>query len=516
MRRAACALFLLAAAFPARAVPVFAPEFAAYGPFASSAAVQSFAPQTPGVVCYPAQSSCYPLRAYFAANGNTRVATAVTPDGVTWTPESYAGALSTMTRPSISASSITAATVLPLSAGGYGMFYSAVSTSPGGDRYGIYSATSADGVAWANAVVNSPVATSTNAPCLQLSAGQAFVGSPRVLVLSNGNWRMYFTGSTDGTAGLGSRRVYTSVSTNSGQSWSAPSVLPSTVAYEVGASQLTDGRVRLYYSSPLAGQSSATVVATMLSSDQTGSFFASESAAIVSTAAASGSLAFPVPVRSTDSYRWRLYYDFLTAGLSTGAVFSALTGVPAPTSISPAQAYNTSSSGSVTVNGEIFSGPPVSFTLSMAGQADIVPFGVARSDDQTITGQINTLGAATGYWSLKVINADGSATTLPNALLVTYPPGTVTLTDNLISPRSGTTATKISINFYGGGSAKAGLYTIDGRRVATLLDGDVPAGVVNLTWNGVNAAGAAVPSGVYILRVTGPKLDAKEKIVVIR
>lgn|GEM_PF-1540993 len=528
--RALAAALLLLAAGTARATPVFDPEGIDLFPTTS---MQSFAQSTPGVPCYPSQTgNCYPLRAYYIPLGvvlgfpfvdlctsgpcGTAVNSATSVDGLSWIADATAGALTTATTPLIvNASSITAAVVLPrtLSAG-FEMFYTAISTPVGPAVYGIYTATSADGINWANATVGAAPVPSA-APVIQLSGGAAFVGSPRVIVTAGNGWLMYFTGNNDGGTDLAGRRIFRSQSLDSGVTWSVPAVIAaSTVAYEVGASQLTDGRIRLYYTEPPPTQSSATIVASLITADPSGIFFTEENAPIVSTPPATGSLSFPVPVRSTDTFRWRLYYDVASLNVE-GSVYSALTGPPAPTGVNPSSMYNTISTAAITANGEIFS-PGATFFLSMAGQPNIVPFGVVRVNDEQLTGNIDVLDAALGLWDLIVINADGSTTDIANSFLITFPPGSVNLTDNLISPRSGTTKTKIAISFFNDGPVLAKIFTIDGRHVTTLLDAVEPKGVLNLTWNGTNAGGASVPSGLYVLRVTAPKTEVLSKIVVIR
>ena len=298
--------------------------------------------------------------------------------------------------------------------------------------------------------------------------------------------------------------------------WSAAAVVPSTIAYEVGASELTDGRMRIFYTSPIPGQSSATVVSSLISVDATANAFTTETATILSTSASIGSLSFPVPVRSTDSFRWRLYFDFTPAGQSTGAISSALTAAPAPIGVNPASAYNTYPSVSVTVNGEIFSITPPSFLLRTAGQTDMVATGVTRANDEKISGSIDTVGQSPGLRDLIVTNADGTSTTLPNAFTVTFPPGNATVVNNLISPRSGTTAATITVTIYNAGNTSVKVFTIDGRHVTTLFDGPQQPGAMNLTWNGTFANGASAPSGLYVVHVTSQNLNTLLKIVVIR
>lgn len=56
----------------------------------------------------------------------------------------------------------------------------------------------------------------------------------------------------------------------------------------------------------------------------------------------------------------------------------------------------------------------------------------------------------------------------------------------------------------------------DGRLVRTLLSGEVEAGVHTIEWDGMNAAGARVPAGVYYYRFTGPEVNMSRKAIVLQ
>ncbi|HAZ08533.1 MAG TPA: hypothetical protein DCZ01_08455 [Elusimicrobia bacterium] len=491
--RVLAAAALLLCAGSARAAPAFDKE----NPVVfSSAAPQAFAEVTPGVP--------YPARMYFIRQSTgTEVGSATSADGVAWVEEAGAR-LSTSTPPSVSASSITAASVLPLTGGGFRMLYSIVSTT---GAYRVHSATSADGFSWAND-------TGTR---LEFSGGAVYLASPKLVKLTDGNWRAYYVRDQTGGANPANGQIYTCLSTNEGLAWGASSVVVSTLAYEVGAALLTDGRVRLFFTQPLSGASSATVVSSALSTDALASSFALETGYRLSTSAVSGTLSFPAPVRSTDSFRWRLYYDFAEPGtLSTAAIHTALTGAPAPASMNPGTVLRTNGATSLTILGEVFSAVAPVAKLSQAGQPDLLTTGpLTRTNDQSLDAVFNLFGLNTGFWDLTLTNADGAATTLVNALYVDYPGGALTLTNNLLRPSNGV-PTSIDVTTFNAGRVLARVYSLDGRLVRTLYDGDRAEGSFSLSWDGRDAVGGAVASGLYILRLTAPKLDAKSKIVVIR
>ena len=493
-RRALAAALLLSCTGLARATPTFDKETAVAF---SSAAPQAF------TFSAPASAFTYPIRMYFIRQSSGVEVGSASSDGqgLNWLEDSPDGRLSTSTLPSVSASSITGCGVLPLSGGGFRMVYSIVSTT---GAFRIHSSTSLDGLHWAND-------TGT-----VVDNGLTYLSDPKIVQLADSSWRLYYVGNTDRGIDVLNRQIFSARSTNQGLNWSAPSLALPSLASNVGASVLADGKVRLYYSEPLTGPTTATVVLSALSSDVNGTSFSVESGSRVSTASASGSLSFPVPVRSTDTFRWRLYYDFAGPGtISTADVHTALTGAPAPVAVAPARVLNSETTTTLTIAGDVFSGAPtVSFGLG--GQPALVPFAsLVRNDDQTLTALFNVLNQEPGSWSLTVTNADGRSTVLPNALLIDYPPGSVALVNNLLRPRTGT-STAVSVTTFNQGRIVARLYTLDGRSVRTLFDGDQPKGVMNLAWDGRDGDGAAVASGLYILRVAGPKINTKSKIIVIR
>jgi flagellar hook assembly protein FlgD len=57
------------------------------------------------------------------------------------------------------------------------------------------------------------------------------------------------------------------------------------------------------------------------------------------------------------------------------------------------------------------------------------------------------------------------------------------------------------------------IYNVSGQRVKTLIDDIVSAGSRSVDWNGTNAAGEAVPSGVYFYRVVAGNEAVSNKIV---
>ena len=64
--------------------------------------------------------------------------------------------------------------------------------------------------------------------------------------------------------------------------------------------------------------------------------------------------------------------------------------------------------------------------------------------------------------------------------------------------------------------ARVRVYDASGRRVATLLDSELAPHTHRLVWDGTDASGAAVGSGVYFVRIEVGERVVSRKAVVIR
>jgi hypothetical protein len=66
------------------------------------------------------------------------------------------------------------------------------------------------------------------------------------------------------------------------------------------------------------------------------------------------------------------------------------------------------------------------------------------------------------------------------------------------------------------GRATVEVVDVTGRSVATVLDGPVPAGAFEVTWDGRTAGGRPVASGVYFLRVRAGDLQDSRQVLMVR
>ncbi len=102
---------------------------------------------------------------------------------------------------------------------------------------------------------------------------------------------------------------------------------------------------------------------------------------------------------------------------------------------------------------------------------------------------------------------------MPPATAVPEAPATLALraVPNPFNPRA-----TIAFALPRPGRATLRVHDLAGRLVATLLDADLPAGPVEAAWDGRDAGGAAVASGVYVLRLRAEGAVAGHAFTLVR
>ena len=89
----------------------------------------------------------------------------------------------------------------------------------------------------------------------------------------------------------------------------------------------------------------------------------------------------------------------------------------------------------------------------------------------------------------------------------------------LEAPRPNPFGAETSIRYdvpAGGGRVSVAIFDVSGRRVATLAEGELPAGRHAVTWQGKDAQGARVGSGVYFVRLESATVKETKRIVRMR
>ena len=68
----------------------------------------------------------------------------------------------------------------------------------------------------------------------------------------------------------------------------------------------------------------------------------------------------------------------------------------------------------------------------------------------------------------------------------------------------------------GNGRVTVSVYDVAGRRVATLVEESLPAGIHQATWNGRDARSRLVPSGVYFVKAETAGSITTRKLTIVR
>ena len=76
--------------------------------------------------------------------------------------------------------------------------------------------------------------------------------------------------------------------------------------------------------------------------------------------------------------------------------------------------------------------------------------------------------------------------------------------------------TALSFSLAKTGAVELAIYSVDGRRVATLADGTMGAGPHKVTWGGTDAGGRLMRPGMYFARLTSAEGRFTRTLVLIR
>jgi hypothetical protein len=66
------------------------------------------------------------------------------------------------------------------------------------------------------------------------------------------------------------------------------------------------------------------------------------------------------------------------------------------------------------------------------------------------------------------------------------------------------------------GRARIGVYALDGRLVAALIDDEIAAGAHQVAWRGSDTVGRAAPAGVYVVRLEVGGTTVSQRMAMVR
>ena len=84
------------------------------------------------------------------------------------------------------------------------------------------------------------------------------------------------------------------------------------------------------------------------------------------------------------------------------------------------------------------------------------------------------------------------------------------------APNPFSAGTRIAFSLPTPADAELAVYNVVGRRVATLIDGTIPAGPHHVEWNGTDDAGRRMASGIYFYRLTAGDREESRKMILLK
>jgi hypothetical protein len=84
------------------------------------------------------------------------------------------------------------------------------------------------------------------------------------------------------------------------------------------------------------------------------------------------------------------------------------------------------------------------------------------------------------------------------------------------SPNPFHTATRLAYDLPAEGHVRAAVFDVNGRRVSALMNETEPAGVHVLAWDGRDARGVSLPSGLYLIQASVGRIVVTRRVALIR
>ena len=103
--------------------------------------------------------------------------------------------------------------------------------------------------------------------------------------------------------------------------------------------------------------------------------------------------------------------------------------------------------------------------------------------------------------------------TNPNVVGVRSPEPVARLLLSAPRPTPSSGDTRLELTVPSAGAVDLSVFDASGRRVATLLHGDLPAGTRSVTWNGRHGDGQAVAAGLYFARLSTTRGSAVRRVI---
>ncbi len=142
-----------------------------------------------------------------------------------------------------------------------------------------------------------------------------------------------------------------------------------------------------------------------------------------------------------------------------------------------------------------------------AVEAIVAQFAVVDMEEEWGNGWWGPRTQAPYFDNIHVILVEGDLTAAPAA----PPVPVLSAHPNPFNPN-----TELRLILPEPGPKRVSIHDITGRRLITLLDEDLPAGEQRLSWNGRDAQGQALSSGLYLAQVEGRSSRASLKLMILK
>ena len=130
--------------------------------------------------------------------------------------------------------------------------------------------------------------------------------------------------------------------------------------------------------------------------------------------------------------------------------------------------------------------------------------------ESAFSGMVPLFGATGGSSAQGGTPAARSALTEP----VSETPDTYAILQNYPNPFNPTTQIRYGLPVQA--SVKLTIHNVLGQELATLVDGIQPAGYHEVRWNGTNASGVPVGSGVYFFRIQAGNFVEMKRMMLLK
>ncbi len=140
--------------------------------------------------------------------------------------------------------------------------------------------------------------------------------------------------------------------------------------------------------------------------------------------------------------------------------------------------------------------------------------GFASGDTVTVDLDRLVYESTGSFGSRVVLDEFGTSPTAVTGEAPTTPATRVALGQNAPNPFN--PSTHIPFRLADAGMAQLTVYDLNGALVRTLVSGELSAGTYAATWEGVDASGMPVPSGVYLARLTTGGTQQTRKMLLVK